>query len=85
MIFSTEYHDLYLADPSMEFPPLSNIRGRDNYILYESEQMILHQKHTLQSNLCQTQMEEHGSDLIRLKGNNFMKHNADAVKHFLCT
>ena len=93
MVFATEYHDLFLAPTSlkMKFTPMGDdaditnfIKGRDNYILYETELNVQRQKHKLQSNLCSTQMEERGTELVRIKGNNYIRRNGDSIEHFVC-
>ena len=75
----------------MKFSPLGDdaditnfVKGRDNYILYETELNVQRQKHKLQSNLCSTQMEERGTELVRIKGNNYIRCNGDCVEHFVC-
>ena len=60
------------------------IKGRDNYILYERELNVQHLKHKLQSNLCSTQMVERGTELVWIKGNNYIRRNGNCIEHFVC-
>ena len=81
----------HLAPPKMTFSPIGSdaeistfILGRDNYLLYEMERLVQQNQHKLKSDLCVTTMEERGTEIIRVGGNNFIRRNGDTVEHFTC-
>ena len=87
MITHTNFHNLFLAASNMKFPPVSDeadiatyVNSCDDYVLFESENLVIKQ-----GNLCRNKLEERGQQLIRTKGNQFVKANGDMVEHFLCT
>ena len=40
------------------------IKGRDNYLLYEMENLVHKNQYKLKTDLCVTTMEERGTELI---------------------
>ena len=91
MIQHNIFHNLYLAAEGMRFPQVTDdadittyVNGRDDYVLFEAENLVMKQKKLLQGTLCRNRMEEHGQQIIRVKGNQFIKANGDSVEHFIC-
>ena len=91
MIQHTNLYNIYLAASNMRFPHVTDdadittyVNGRDDYVLYQAENLVNKQKRLLQGTLCKNRMEERGQQIIRVKGNQFIKANGDSVEHFIC-
>ena len=92
MIQHTNYHQLYLAYPGVKFPPATDeadvatyINGRDDYVLFEAENLVRKHRDVLQGTVCQNRLEERGTRLFKVKGNQFVRRNGDTLEHFVCT
>ena len=61
------------------------INGRDDYVLFEAENLVRKHKDILQGAICQNRLEERGTRLFKVKGNQFVRRNGDTLEHFVCT
>ena len=73
MIQHTNYHHLYLAFPSVKFPQATDeadvamdINGRDNYVLFEAENLVRKHKNILQGTICQNRLEERSNKILKI-------------------
>ena len=92
MIQHTNFHNLFLASEGMAFPEVTNeadiatyINGRDDFVLFEAENLVMKQRNIIQGTVCKNRLEERGQKMIRVRGNQFIRANGDAVEHFTCS
>jgi hypothetical protein len=91
-IFTTEYHNLFLANPDNSWPPMSSdaditdfIRARDNYIMHQLEKKMLHNYASFHQKICEQNLMSTRSNAIHhLQGSHFFKPNGHTIEYMDC-